>query len=189
MGSKGSSSGKNKNNEIKITKGILDKKSEKKTDLLSYMQYNNTLSYTGIKSEASSDIMMKDTKESYNKSITTNSEEIIEKKNNEEHIADKKIKTVFYWRDFGNTVYITGNFSNWSQWFLMNKEENNLFSLVLVKLLINIKQDLPKGIYQFKFIVDKVWKCSKDYQTINDGKNNINNIIDNTIFAESKFCF
>jgi hypothetical protein len=128
MGSKNSSSGKKQNNEIKIIKGVLDKKSEKKTDLLSYMQYN-TSSYHGIKSEASSDIMMKDTKES-NKS-NTNSEETTEKKIEPEENHDKKIKTTFFWREGGNTVYITGNFSNWNQWFLMNKEEN-YFSLVLV---------------------------------------------------------
>ncbi len=130
MGSKHSSSGKKQNNEIKITKGILEKKSEKKTDMFSYLQYNNTSSYAGIRSEVSSDIMMKDTKESY-KSMT-NSEEVIEKKAKEDY-SEKKIKTVFYWRDGGNTLYITGNFSNWNQWFLMNKEDNGLFSLILVK--------------------------------------------------------
>lgn len=131
MGSKHSSSGKKQNNEIKITKGILDKKSEKKTDMLSFLQYNNSSSYAGIKSEVSSDIMMKETKESF-KSMT-NSEEVIEKKTKDEYV-DRKIKTSFYWRYGGNTVYITGNFSNWNQWFLMNKEENGLFSLVLVNI-------------------------------------------------------
>lgn len=134
MGSKNSSSGKKQNNEIKIIKGVLDKKSEKKTDLLSYMQYN-TSSYTGVKSEVSSDILMKDSKESYRSNTNTNSQELNEKKIEMEHeIPEKKIKTTFYWRDGGNTVYITGNFSNWSQWFLMNKEDNH-FSLVLVRIL------------------------------------------------------
>lgn len=127
MGSKNSSSGKKQTNHIKLNKEVFDKKSEKKTDLISYMQNNS--SYAGIKSDVSSDIMMKDTKESY-KSIT-NSEETIEQKTTEDP-PDKKIRTIFYWRDHGNTVYITGTFSNWNQWFLMSKEDKNLFSLVLV---------------------------------------------------------
>ena len=90
----------------------------------------NTSSYTGIKSEVSSDIMMKDTKES-NKSISASEEATMEKKIE----IEKKIKTRFYWKEGGNTVYITGNFSNWSQWFLMNKEDNK-FSLVLVKYFL-----------------------------------------------------
>jgi hypothetical protein len=129
MGSKHSSSEKKQNNEIKITKGILDnKKSEKKTDMFSYLQYN-TSSYAGIKSEISSDIMMKETKESIKSN--TDSQEKIEKKTKDDYV-ENKIKTVFYWRDEGKTVYITGNFSNWNQWFLLNKEENGLFSLILV---------------------------------------------------------
>lgn len=127
MGSKHSSSGNGQNNEIKINKGILDRKSEKKADIFSYLQYNSS-SYAGIKSELSSDIMMKDTKESYKSN--TNSEEKLEKKKDD--YVDRKIKSVFYWRNGGKTVYITGNFSNWNQWFLMNKEENGIFSLILV---------------------------------------------------------
>ena len=130
MGSKHSSSGKKQNNEIKTTKGILDKKSENKTDMFSYLQYN-TSSYAGIKSEISSDIMMKETKESIKSN--TDSEEKFEKKTKDDYV-ENKIKTVFYWRDKGKTVYITGNFSNWNQWFLLNKEENGLFSLILVNL-------------------------------------------------------
>lgn len=37
---------------------------------------------------------------------------------------------------------------------------------------------MPLGIYQYKFIVDNNWKFSKHHSTCNDGKGNINNIID-----------
>lgn len=33
-------------------------------------------------------------------------------------------------------------------------------------------------IYEFKFIVDNVWKCSKDYPTLIDEKGNLNNFLD-----------
>jgi len=39
---------------------------------------------------------------------------------------------------------------------------------------------LNNEIYQYKFIVDGVWKCSKNQNTIDDGKGNINNILDLT---------
>ena len=83
-----------------------------------------------------------------------------------------KIPTRFVWREGGNTVYVTGNFANWKQWFLMNKSFNNPneFTLTL---------DLPRGIYQFKFIVDKVWKYSNHLPQFKDEHGNINNMIDN----------
>lgn len=34
------------------------------------------------------------------------------------------------------------------------------------------------AIYEFKFIVDNVWKCSKDYPTLIDEKGNLNNFLD-----------
>jgi hypothetical protein len=43
-----------------------------------------------------------------------------------------KVKTMFEWREGGNTVYITGSFANWSQLFAMNKIANNKFELCLV---------------------------------------------------------
>lgn len=39
---------------------------------------------------------------------------------------------------------------------------------------------MPRGIYQYKFIVDNIWCFSKQHPTCNDGKGNINNIIDTT---------
>ena len=44
----------------------------------------------------------------------------------------------------------------------------------IYEIILNI----PKGIHQFKFIVDNQWVCSKYYKIINDSHNNINNIID-----------
>ncbi len=47
-------------------------------------------------------------------------------------LKDFKIPTSFEWNDGGNVVYITGNFSNWTQWFMMNKIDKNKFQLNLV---------------------------------------------------------
>ncbi len=43
-----------------------------------------------------------------------------------------KLPTTFEWKEGGSIVYITGSFSNWSQWFIMTRI-NNKFELVLVK--------------------------------------------------------
>ena len=44
---------------------------------------------------------------------------------------------------------------------------------------------MPKGKYQYKFVVDNKWRFSKLHPTCNDGKGNINNIIDTTNFSIS----
>ena len=46
---------------------------------------------------------------------------------------------------------------------------------------------MPKGVHQYKFIIDNVWKISKDYPTINDGSGNVNNYIDNTELQKKSF--
>jgi hypothetical protein len=128
MGSKHSSSGKNIDNKDKISKAVIEKKSDEKAENINLMQINNSSSYREMNSENSSDIMMIDTKES-----NTYSEEIANKlKLNQE--SKNLIRTIFHWKDQGNNVYITGNFSNWNQWFLMTKEPNQLFSLMLVNI-------------------------------------------------------
>ena len=54
---------------------------------------------------------------------------------------------------------------------MTKNEKNNFYELTLY---------LPKGEYQFKFIVDNIWKCSNFYPTVTDLNNNTNNILDNT---------
>lgn len=44
--------------------------------------------------------------------------------------------------------------------------------------LINEFQDLIPERYEFKFIVDNIWRCSKDYPTVIDEKGNLNNFLD-----------
>ena len=94
-----------------------------------------------------------------------------EKETNMESVPTKNDYT-FIWDEGGNTVKLIGSFSNWKQQFPMEKDEtNNIFKFTLT--LNNEK-------YQYKYIVDGVWKCSKNQKTIDDGKGNINNILDLT---------
>ena len=136
--------------------------------------YNQISSYEGLKSKTSKDLS------SYaspsNSRLTTSSNTDCADNPNE------KVPTEFTWREGGNTVYVTGTFANWKQWFLMSKSINtdtksnhsnpqeNIFHIIL---------ELPRGTYQYKFIVDKDWKCSNDSPQIEDEHGNTNNIINN----------
>ena len=88
-------------------------------------------------------------------------------------VNDQKIPYKFEWKDGGNEVKITGSFfDNWSRCEQMKKN----LSTGTYEIII----ELPKGIHQFKFIVDNKWACSQDYAIIHDVSNNSNNIIDLT---------
>lgn len=79
---------------------------------------------------------------------------------------------IFTWSEGGNDVKITGSFSDWKVQYQMTKDpKDQIFKLEL---------PLKNEIYQYKFIVDNSWKCSKNYPIIDDGYGNINNILDNT---------
>ena len=105
--------------------------------------------------------------EKYEKSYEENlSEESFDDSNN-----NKKNYT-FIWKEGGNDVKITGSFSDWKIQFQMTKDpKDQTFKCQL---------PLASGIYQYKFIVDNVWKYSNNYPTIKDGDGNINNLLDNT---------
>ena len=93
--------------------------------------------------------------------------------NTKSEINEQKILYTFYWKDKGNIVKIAGSFlDNWS------KQENMPKNITTGQF--EIKLSIPRGIHQFKFIVDDQWRCSKDYETIKDKSNNSNNIIDLT---------
>ena len=86
-------------------------------------------------------------------------------------LNDIKENFTFTWSEGGNDVKITGSFSDWKVQYKMTKDpKDQIFKLDL---------PLKKEIYQYKFIVDNVWKCSKNYPIIDDGFGNINNILDN----------
>jgi len=43
-----------------------------------------------------------------------------------------KIPFIFHWTEPAGVVYLTGSFSNWTQWFMMNKIGYDKFDLTLV---------------------------------------------------------
>ena len=80
----------------------------------------------------------------------------------------EKVPTTFEWSDNDNCVYLTGSFCNWNQFFLMQKDEEGKNKLTL---------NLPKGIHQYKFIINNEWKYNTNFPICNDN-GNINNYID-----------
>ena len=160
MGSQHSSSSSlNKNSPSKKTKR---KNVEKDLDFISSNYLNDKSSYKGVKTDTTS--------------LNDNSEK---NENNDENISNEiKIPTLFQWKEGGNNIVITGSFCGWSRQFSMLKNKNNNFYEVLLYL--------PKGEYQFKFIVDNVWKCSNYYKTVTDTNGNTNNYLDNTIEFSKK---
>ena len=126
--------------------------------------------YDGIKSNISEE-KEEDESNDFSK-FNFDSEQTYKTKELSNTVSEKieKIPTTFEWDKGGNTVYVTGSFCNWKQYFLMKKENNNHFYLTL---------DLPKGFHQYKFRVDDEWKYNEKFPTFDDG-GFINNYLDTT---------
>jgi hypothetical protein len=162
----------------------LDEKRVKQ--LKDYSYFKDNISYNGISSEFSSP----KTKENLDK-INANRRTFIfqeqsstDEERSQFELKEKKeitkpnsnvVPTSFEWREAGENVYLTGSFVNWDQKFLLRRN--------LVEHKFEICLELPKGRYEYKFVVDEIWKFSKFHPTIRDNRGNINNIIDNSNFA------
>lgn len=149
MGSQQSSQ-RNNNNLIILSEH------KQEPGLLNFKEYS---SYKGVKSIVSSE---KDFQQSTKDTYTNSSD-----KDKESNPDQSEI--LFKWTKGGNSVYMTGSFSNWKMRFLLQKDTDGNFATTL---------SLPRGRHFFKFIVDNDWLCSPDYVTELDDSNNLNNVID-----------
>ena len=84
----------------------------------------------------------------------------------------------FEWKESGTDVKISGSFlDNWDRKEpLKFNNETKSYEITL---------NIPRGLNQFKFIVDDKWVCSKYYKVIKDKSNNDNNEIDTNAINES----
>ena len=102
-----------------------------------------------------------------------------DKNNNNNYINDNnntennknEIKTEFFWDEGGNSIYLTGSFCQWKDFYLMEKNEQGIFYKNLM---------LPPGFHQYKFKVDNNWAYSKKQPKFEDSSGNVNNFIDTT---------
>lgn len=85
----------------------------------------------------------------------------------------------FEWKEGANDVKISGSFlENWKgQETLQKNPYNDTYEIIL---------NLPKGIHQFKFIVNGKWKCSPYYKTVIDKSDHHNNEIDTSDYINSQ---
>ena len=128
---------------------------------------SDLLDYNGIKSSEEEDEEIINEKEE----LTSNT--ITEKNTlniNNYKIDSNKIPITFEWDLGGKSVYLSGNFCNWKQFFLMKKNQDGKYILTLY---------LNKGLIQYKFKVDEEWRYNPKFPIINDN-GNINNYIDTT---------
>ena len=99
-----------------------------------------------------------------------NSNNYINDNNNAENNKNE-IKTEFFWDEGGNSIYLTGSFCQWKDFYLMEKNEQGIFYKNLM---------LPPGFHQYKFKVDNNWAYSKKQPKFEDSSGNVNNFIDTT---------
>lgn len=89
----------------------------------------------------------------------------------EESSDSDSIVHEFIWKYGGKEVFLAGTFTNWSPSIQMvPSDPNREYWRALVELD-------PKKSWEFKFIVDGVWRCSLDLSTKTDSNGNTNNII------------
>ena len=78
----------------------------------------------------------------------------------------------FIWKYGGKQVFLAGNFNNW------NPAEIELVPADASCEYHHVKVELdPTRTWEFKFIVDGVWRCNLDIPTMTDIHGNTNNVI------------
>ena len=139
-----------------------DETSSKKNDSFYENDLNNVNDFYGLKSSSKIDnVSFKDEE---NDSLSR--KELYSKTSGYNAI----FPTTFEWDNGGNSVFVTGSFCQWKQFFLMKKDSSKNFVLNL---------NLPRGIHQYKFKVDGEWKYNPKFPICNDG-GNLNNYLDTT---------
>ena len=86
---------------------------------------------------------------------------------------------IITWNEGGDDVCIKGSFNGWREKIKMKKNKNNIFEMEMAIPNIHKEESI-----QFKFIVDNIWKCSKNYLEKDDGHGNLNNYINENYIKE-----
>jgi len=82
--------------------------------------------------------------------------------------GDDNISVVFTWTGGGQSVFLASSHSAWKDQIPMVRSGNE-FSVV---------QEIPRGVHQYKFIVDDTWRFAPDQPKTQDSKGNMNNVCD-----------
>lgn len=75
---------------------------------------------------------------------------------------------VFTWNQGGQNVYLAASFNGWREQIPMVRSGNEF----------QVVHELPRGIHQYKFIVDEQWRFATDQPKTQDSQGNVNNVLD-----------
>mmetsp|Transcript_50981 Transcript_50981/g.142661 ORF Transcript_50981/g.142661 Transcript_50981/m.142661 type:complete len:267 (-) Transcript_50981:229-1029(-) len=81
---------------------------------------------------------------------------------------DERIPVVFTWTQGGQNVSLASSFTGWREQIPMVRSGNE-FAVV---------QEVPRGVHQYKFIVDDNWRSAPDQPRTQDSHGNMNNVLD-----------
>mmetsp|Transcript_120610 Transcript_120610/g.196207 ORF Transcript_120610/g.196207 Transcript_120610/m.196207 type:complete len:271 (-) Transcript_120610:113-925(-) len=81
---------------------------------------------------------------------------------------DDRLSVVFTWTGGGQNVFLAASFNAWQKQIPMVRSGNE-FAVV---------QELPRGVHQYKFIVDDHWKFAPDQPKTQDAAGHMNNVCD-----------
>eukprot|EP00931_Biecheleriopsis_adriatica_P076094 TRINITY_DN49849_c0_g1_i1.p1 TRINITY_DN49849_c0_g1~~TRINITY_DN49849_c0_g1_i1.p1 ORF type:complete len:296 (-),score=49.10 TRINITY_DN49849_c0_g1_i1:41-832(-) len=86
----------------------------------------------------------------------------------EDSEKDDRIPVVFTWTHGGQNVFLAASFNGWRDQIPMVRSGQE-FAVV---------QELPRGVHQYKFIVDDQWRYAPDQPRTQDSQGNMNNVLD-----------
>ncbi|GJD10783.1 hypothetical protein Gasu2_49530 [Galdieria sulphuraria] len=93
-------------------------------------------------------------------------------------------EVVFEWRYSATSAFVTGTFNDWNDLIPMSRLQQGEDEVW------RATKSLPAGVYQYKFIVDNVWRCAPEQPCVKDERGILNNIIHVTFKeCDDKYCF
>ncbi len=79
------------------------------------------------------------------------------------------VPVMFKWTHGGQRVFLTGTFNHWAKEGIpMVRSGQEFYQIIQV----------PKGVHEYKFLVDGEWKFSLDQPVLQDTSGNVNNVVD-----------
>ncbi|CAI5477026.1 unnamed protein product [Closterium sp. Yama58-4] len=82
--------------------------------------------------------------------------------------GEQGVPTLITWTHGGNHVSVDGSWDNWTTRQVLQRAGKDF---TIVKML-------PPGVYQYKFIVDDVWRYAPDLPAVYDEMGNVNNVLE-----------
>eukprot|EP00871_Galdieria_phlegrea_P003881 jgi/Galph1/4494/GphlegSOOS_G3186.1 len=108
-----------------------------------------------------------------------------EKQVSSNHVSSELLtEVIFEWKYPASSAFVTGTFNDWSEVLSMLKVSRPEGEVWVAT------KSLPAGVYQYKFIIDNVWRCAPEQPKVSDERGIMNNIIHVTVReCDDKLCF